>query len=230
MRKEGKKYVIKESELKEIIQEMILLEVYNAADYAGMHTSNYNGKVANLGDYANALKGLAQGGFGALKNLFGGGENQTGAGFLGGLFNNDFAKQVDSGKNADAHQVLNVADACNWLKQHAHPKTTHYCARYVRQALNAGGLGVPHGMAAPDARYYQRILPSNGWDEIPVNQAGQPCDVVVIGQHQGHPLGHIAMCLGNGQWASDFIQKTMHGLTTPPPPEVVHVFRYRNKA
>ena len=41
MKREGKKYTIKESELKEIIQEMLLMEVYNPNDYKDMYTSDY---------------------------------------------------------------------------------------------------------------------------------------------------------------------------------------------
>ena len=101
-------------------------------------------------------------------------------------------------------------------------------------ALNRGGLGVPYGMKADSAKYYINILPANGWEEIPTNQAGEPCDVVVIGPcvddgGNPHPEGHMAMCLGNGVWASDFIQSTMYGLNGTPPPSAVHVFRYKNR-
>ena len=46
----NKKYLIKESELKEIIREMVLMELYNPDDYAHMHTQNYKGPAPNLGD------------------------------------------------------------------------------------------------------------------------------------------------------------------------------------
>lgn len=218
MRKENKKYLIRESELKEILQEIALLEV------SDMHTRKYMARKSGSGNAALKTDGNVLGDFGNMLNglyssLFGQGNGTMGYG----------NQPVDHGKNADAHQPLNVAAAVNWLNSNAHQKSTGWCARYVRSALNAGGLGVPHGMPARAAYQYVRILPSNGWQEIPIEQAGQPCDVVVMDPHPGHKYGHIAMCLGNGRWASDFFQRTMHGLKVPPPRNVVHVYRYRNR-
>jgi hypothetical protein len=48
--KKKKKYLIKESELKEIIKEMILMEVYNPNDYKNLYSTHYRGKTANLKD------------------------------------------------------------------------------------------------------------------------------------------------------------------------------------
>jgi hypothetical protein len=89
-------------------------------------------------------------------------------------------------------------------------------------------------MRAPSAKYYNNILPANGWEKISVSQAGEPGDVIVIapcidGRGRNHPNGHIAMCLGGGVWASDFIQRTMHGLAGAPPPDKVQVYRYKNR-
>ena len=221
MKKEGKKYVIKESELKEIVQEMLLMEFFGQSVSKDMYTTSYRNNAQNTGVVPKSSNGNGNIDFKKYLELL-----------FGDVFNKSFGQTqvVNNGKNADASQPLNVAAACNWLKQHAKASSIGYCARYIRQALNAGGLGVPHGMPAPDAKSYQRILPSNGWDEIPMSQAGQAGDVMVIGQYEGRPHGHIAMCIGNGRWASDFIQKTMYGLRVPPPPEFVHFYRYRNKA
>lgn len=258
------KYIIKESELREILQEIILQELYNPDDYAGMHTkdfySKFNGKVPNAGDLiGNGLKMIAgipnaiipdswkeAAANGKsdipqwLLDVLGAQKAGTAAADwvpdwwnskrLGGT-----GAGVDFGANANAEQPLNVNAACQWLRANTNSKPTHWCAAYVRKALNRGGLGLPHGMPAPSAKYYLNILPANGWDKITREQAGQPCDVVVIDAcrsingRSNYPSGHIAMCLGNGQWASDFMQNTVEGLVNPAPPECIHFFRYRNR-
>lgn len=227
MKKEGKKYLISERELKEIIQEVSLMEVFNPDDYKDMRGPG-DRKAPLPKDYIGGALGLA----GGLLGISGSGSskknNTTGDSDI------SFALYKGGGSNADAHEPLKVNATVNWLRNNAHTGTTHWCARYVRMALNAGGLQVPHGMPAPSAKYYMNILPANGWEEIPVNKAGELCDVVVISpcvddSGHNHPDGHIAMCIGNGVWASDFIQRTMHGLRGNPPPSAVHVFRYKNR-
>ena len=257
MKKESKKYLIKESELKEIIQEMLLMELYNPDDYKDMYTPGYKGNAPMPKDYLggalNLLKGIpdmvipdswkeraAEGDRGILQYILG---------LLGaqkaGTARADFVPNLGQmfggkGQNADAHEQLNVNAAVNWLRGHAY---SHYikgkcgnCARYVRRALNIGGLKVPYGMEHGSAKNYYNILKANGWEEISESQAGELGDVVVIMPYRDekgnilHPNGHIAMCIGKGVWASDFIQKSMHGLNgTPPPPSAVHVFRYKNR-
>ena len=250
MEKEGKKYLIKESELKEIIQEMLLTELYNPDDYKNAFTPGFDGNTPMPKDYlagvVNIVKNLpnmlvpnswkqkaADSGSDAGQYILGALGAQQ-AGTAGADFIPNWGQHRGEGSNADAHQQLHVNAAVNWLRNHAHAKSTGWCARYVRMALNRGGLEVPHGMRAPSAKYYINILPANGWEEIPVSQAGELCDVIVIGPctdaaKRNHPMGHIAMCIGNGVWASDFIQRTMHGLRGAPPPSAVHVFRYKNK-
>lgn len=260
MKRSGKKYLIKESELKEIIQEMLLMELYNPDDYKNMYTQAYqkaNGTPATPYDYWhgawNLIKNIpnmtipdswkqkaAESGKDTWQYLLGLLRAQK-----SGTERADFVPNwgqwrlpEGQGQNADASQQLNVNAAVSWLRNNAYPRYDKnkcgHCAKYVRIALNRGGLMVPHGMRATSAKYYVNILPANGWQEIPVNQAGELCDVVVIdpcvdSNGGKHELGHIAMCIGNGVWASDFIQKTMHGLAGTPPPSAVHVFRYKNR-
>ena len=256
MKQEGKKYLIKESELKDIIQEILLMELYNPNDYKDMYTPGYNHDTApaKAADYINGGKNLLKGILNmaipdSWKERVAQGDNdflQYILGLIGaqkaGTARADYVpnigQQRGEGSNADASQPLNVNFAANWLRNHAYPrynkKKCGHCAKYVRMALNRGGLQVPHGMAAGVAANYLNILPANGWQEIPVNQAGELCDVVVIApckdsKGNDHPNGHIAMCIGNDVWASDYIQKTMHGLLGTPPPSAVHVYRYRNR-
>ena len=160
------------------------------------------------------------------------------AGTAGGDLVRNSGQKKGEGQNAGAHEPLHVNAAVNWLRNNAYPYyikgKSGNCARYVKRALNRGGLDVPYGMPHNYAKDYYNILRANGWQEIPANQAGELCDVVVImpcidSAKREHPAGHIAMCIGNSVWASDFIQKSMYGLQGEPPPSAVHVFRYRNR-
>ena len=247
MEKQQKKYIIKESELKEIIKEMIILEAaaeYNPDSPNDMHTKYYKGpsniRILDRGE--NLFNGIKKGlqNFAAgtnsdfLKTIFGADDTQAGNGYRGTNFN--------------AQEPLNVAQASRFIRAKAQPYYIQgkcgNCARAVRRALAAGGLkGManwkgPYGMFGGSAKYYINILPANGWTEIGVGQAGQPGDVCVIdecdvitpqGKRSHHEHGHISMCIGNGVWVSDFVQKNMYGLDGTPPPSKVHVFRYNNR-
>lgn len=251
MKRQPKKYIIRESELKEIVQEMLLMELFNPNDYNHLdipgrgHNQTPTKPVDYLRIPLNILRGSIPDSWkekaaednGFLQYLLG----LIGAQKAGTARPDYIPNPIQAwgkGQNANAQQKLNVNAAVNWLRNHAYPhydkKKCGHCAKYVRMALNAGGLQVPHGMPAPSAKYYLNIFPSNGWQEIPVNQAGELCDVVVIAPCKDskggdHPDGHIAMCIGNGVWASDYIQKTMHGLAGAPPPSAIHVYRYKNR-
>lgn len=251
-----KKYIIKESELKEIIKEMILQEVYNPDDFANNYTSEKGRQAAQnltpgvLGKNALSLitgipnaivpdewKERAQNGDNqALKWILGALGITT-----GGAVGADFVPNVNNlkmfggsglgkGNNPDAHEVFNVASAIKWLMNNASPyyMKNKRCAAYVRQALNAGGLSAPWGMMAGSAKDYINVLPANGWTEINVGNAGQPGDIIVIDAFTGHPYGHIAMCCGNGLWVSDFRQNTPFGINGRVPENKVHYYRYKN--
>lgn len=247
MRKEGKKYVLRESELREIIQETLLMEMFDRDAHRDMYVdkSMADTPPATVSDYVGSLWNGIKGVPGAVipdewKERVANGDNDflkwlmysfgaNAAGTNGPDRIPNWGQWGGNSQNADAHEALNVANACRYIRANAASRPTKWCAKHVRMALNYGGLGLPHGMYAPSARYYLNILPRNGWDEIDASQAGEPCDVIVIDAHKGHPMGHIAMCVGNGVWVSDFVQNTVHGLTTPPPASVVHFFRYRNR-
>ena len=249
MKKNGKKYVLKESELKEIILETLLLEKYNRMDYKYMYSDpamanqnphtlgdsydNFTKVTKGIGDMMKGSKWgqkLQDKGYNGNDFLqwFLGNIGLQKAGSAGSDWVPDYNQWGGRTQNADAHEVLNAKRACDFLIGNANAKPTGWCARHVRMALNRGGLGLPHGMMAPSAKYYLNILPRNGWEEISQSQAGQPCDVIVIDAHKGHPHGHIAMCVGNGRWISDFAQRTVHGLKVPPPVGTCHFYRYKN--
>lgn len=95
------------------------------------------------------------------------------------------------------------------LREHAHDKSTHYCARYVRQALEAGGLV---GFRVPSAKDEIKLntLASIGFKKIAeasdnttspgyTPQAG---DIAITFENGNH----AAMYDGT-KWISDFRQK-----------------------
>ena len=253
MKKNGKKYILKESELKEIIRDMMLMEIYDPNDYKDMYVdkSLANKPTANLGDYAGAALKAIRGIPGliipdAWKERVANGDNDFAKWLLHALAAEKIGSSVGpdrvpnfgqwNGKtqNANAEEPLSVSKACNFILRNASARPTNWCARHVRMALNYGGLHAPWGMYAPSAKYYVNILPGNGWDEISPDQAGEPCDIVVIdscidSSGKKHGNGHIAMCAGNGKWVSDFVQNTVYGLKGTPPASCVHFYRYRNR-
>ena len=268
MEKEGKKYIIKESELKDIIREMILME-WTAAPENRVNPANFKANLMNgqlpsggaqpkevLTSLSNILRGapnalipdnwkekVESGDSGFLKWLMG----------VLGARTNPNAKGPDSvpnlgsgkwfggpglgkGNNSDAHEVFYPMAAAQYLRAHATPRyikgQNGHCARNVREALNEGGLTCPWGMfrLSGSAKGYIKILFSNGWAQINSSEAGQVGDIIVLDAFRGHPDGHVAMCCGNGQWVSDFVQGDMYGINGKVPPEVVHIFRYTNIA
>lgn len=254
MEKQGKKYIIKESELKEIIQEMLLMEVYNPNDYKdSLYLPGTKDRpLPNIGDVAKGAGNLIKGIPGALipdswKEKVANGDNEflkwmlgalsaSAPGTAGGDYVPDLSQALHGkAQNADAHEKFNVAAACQWLAAQARGNSGENCARNVRLALNRGGLDVPYAMPHRYAYQYYNMLSKNGWQEIPAQQAGQAGDVVVvestwsINRVHNYKYGHIAMCIGNGRWASDFLQRTPTGLRHQVPPERVHYFRYKNR-
>ena len=262
MEKEKKTYHIRESELKEIIREMIAVETVRgllSEDHEYLRDPASAGKVIPKPyDYLKGVVNMGKGLPGILipdsvKEKVANGDSSAneflrwlfaglGASADGSTGPDIFKNRGQEGMSQDPEgkTPFNVAQAVRWMQVHAYPRynknTCGYCARAVRRALQTGGLPVPWGNwgLARSAKGYMQILPANGWDEIPVSQAGEPGDVCVIGacvdsRGRRHPEGHIAMCLGNGVWSSDFIQRNMYGLAGTPPPSVVKVFRYRNR-
>lgn len=118
---------------------------------------------------------------------------------------------------SESTQVLDNLNLDGWdlektlkhLREHAHDKSTHYCARYVRQALEAGGLV---GFRVPSAKDEIKLntLASIGFKKIAeasdnttspgyTPQAG---DIAITFENGNH----AAMYDGT-KWISDFRQK-----------------------
>lgn len=108
----------------------------------------------------------------------------------------------------------NLSAAIKHLVSSASGKSLHQCAKYVRQAIEAGGVST---VGRPvSACKYKSFLPTIGFNSIgkitgKVNQDNwskknaRPGDIAVM-DHGEH--GHICMWSGN-QWISDFKQNHM---------------------
>lgn len=96
-----------------------------------------------------------------------------------------------------------------YLAQNAESKSTGYCAKYIREALEAGGFNTSGHPSS--AHEYDTYLKKMGFVEVDKkNYVPQPGDIVVHEAIPGHSDGHISMYDGSN-WYSDFKQKDMHG-------------------
>jgi uncharacterized Zn-binding protein involved in type VI secretion len=100
--------------------------------------------------------------------------------------------------------------AAKHLSANAAPKSQGKCAKYVRQAMEAGGMDTTGRPVS--AKDYGPFLDKKGFAKVsPENYVPQKGDVVVIQPYKGGSVhGHIAMYDGQ-QWVSDFKQKDMWG-------------------
>ena len=97
------------------------------------------------------------------------------------------------------------------LNAAAKEKSTGYCARYVREAIEAGGMSTN---GRPDyACKYGPFLLRKGFDQINITDPNDYTpikgDIVVFDTYPGqpkYPAGHIQMYNGE-KWVSDFVQR-----------------------
>ena len=99
----------------------------------------------------------------------------------------------------------NINKAVKTLNANAQPKSTGYCAKYVRKAIEAGGLSTSgRPVSAAD---YDNFLPKLKFKIVnSTNYTPKKGDIVVINRFGTHKHGHIQMYNGN-QWVSDFKQR-----------------------
>jgi hypothetical protein len=118
------------------------------------------------------------------------------------------------------------AKAVEHVDDNAEDESIGECARYVREAVEAGGVTlIRHG----SAKDYGPSLIAVGFEAMPATAIDAPeaGDVGVVQPIPGHPNGHMAMFDGK-LWVSDFEQ--MHGLypnaeyRTLKPPVTIYRF------
>lgn len=107
---------------------------------------------------------------------------------------------------------FDIDKATGFLESQANSSSTGQCAKYVRQALEAGGLSTAGRPTA--AADYDNFLPKIGFVAIQYTDISyyqpQKGDIVVMPRITGHNYGHIAMYSGN-EWISDFKQNDLWG-------------------
>lgn len=100
-----------------------------------------------------------------------------------------------------------INKAVQYLENHARPRSTGFCAKYVREAIEAGGL--INLIRQNSAKNYGPSLRIAGFTEYSSMPPGgyKAGDIAVIqSPNSNHPHGHIQMYSGN-RWISDFVQK-----------------------
>lgn len=129
-----------------------------------------------------------------------------GTGGYGTYYGGELPEVVVYGSYNDG---FNIHEALNHLTSNALSNSSGYCARYVREALEAGGLSTyGRPVSACDYDTYLSMIGFSIVDSS--NYTPQEGDIVVHEATSGHSHGHIAMYNGN-QWISDFIQNDMYG-------------------
>lgn len=106
------------------------------------------------------------------------------------------------------HRTWDIEKAVAHLNAHAKRQPTYQCARYVRQAIEAGGVTLTRHTSAAD---YGRSLVEVGFEPMTSGTTGNRAgDVVIFAAIlPKHEYGHMAMFNGTC-WVSDFVQKSFY--------------------
>ena len=111
-------------------------------------------------------------------------------------------------KNSDTIKepsgFVDLQNMTEWLDSHANTKSVGKCAKYVRQALEAGG-GDTSGHPV-SAKNWGPTLVKMGFKPVPeTNYIPKLGDVAIFQPRVSSGHGHIQTYTGKG-WVSDFIQ------------------------
>lgn len=97
--------------------------------------------------------------------------------------------------------------ALSYLRSHALGRSHSECAKFTREAIEAGGIRLERTHHAKD---YGPLLERAGFHEVPPGSTQLSGDVAVIQPYVGgNPSGHMTMYDGT-QWISDFRQRSMY--------------------
>lgn len=115
-----------------------------------------------------------------------------------------------SGSGSSNNNSFDIYAAVNYLSSNALNSSAGACAKYVRLALEAGGLSTEGRPGS--ASGYDSYLPRIGFSVVTSSSGYTPQsgDIIVHEATSGHEHGHIAMYDGS-RWISDFIQTDMFG-------------------
>lgn len=121
---------------------------------------------------------------------------------------NGFLKEFNISCNCSTKSSKTGYDidaAVTYIESHAESSSISACAKYVRKAIEAGGLSTTGRPGS--AKDYDAFLPTIGFTRVDTGDYVKG-DIVVFDSVPGHPHGHIAMWTGT-QWVSDFKQNSI---------------------
>ena len=98
--------------------------------------------------------------------------------------------------------------AAEYALSKAQSKSTHKCANYVKNALDAGGYPKTNRCASAYQYHTNGALEAIGFTRISGHSTPQIGDVCVTMNGNGHEHGHISIYTKEGIWVSDFKQKS----------------------
>lgn len=110
-------------------------------------------------------------------------------------------------------KIWDIKKACQFINDNAKMSSTHYCAKAVRQAIEAGGINTAK---RPNIAWkYIYYLPTIGFKHIKTvkkndpSYVPEPGDIAVYMKNNNPDVpGHICMWTGKS-WCSDFKQRNM---------------------
>lgn len=104
-------------------------------------------------------------------------------------------------------RAIDIEKSVEFLNKQAHATSQGKCAKYVRQAIEAGGVTIPEPRPVY-AKDYGPKLAELKFSKLDIeNYVAEKGDVAVFQPPSGQAAGHIQM--HNGEtWVSDFIQGT----------------------
>lgn len=105
--------------------------------------------------------------------------------------------------------AYDAARAADYADIHAQTQSHGRCARYVREAIERGGIRITPTPSAKDMG--RSLVQAAGFYEV--SAPPRKGDIVVIQPAPGHPDGHAAIYNGRN-WVSDFRQ--LHGFYPGP--------------
>ena len=141
------------------------------------------------------------------------------------------------------NSLLDVAAALRHLISHAQASSVSECAKYVKNALAAGGITYVSCHASDCkgkpfiSQYCEKLYDSKPGDYgkggNKLNSRWQKGDIVIIDSFGTHKYGHIAMWTGS-QWISDFKQNNCDIYGESGGPDAwnqgkFHFYRFKNR-
>jgi hypothetical protein len=124
------------------------------------------------------------------------------------------------GNLENSSPVLDKSQLADWMDAHALTRSSHHCAMYCRQGMEAAGLSTQDRPRSGDAADYGPFLLRHGAQVLAADSyTPQVGDTVVFDRTAQHPSGHIEMYDGQ-RWVSDFMQHSFSpyrdAASTPP--------------